>query len=534
MNINASNEKEPDTERQERSKEEVSFIQSHIDTKEAHECLFQWLEKQSEDKFARDHFYINKITKKYYGCIGFWFRIPDETKGGTKVDEVVIVPGCSQVPQELIKLSVYYKYYRTADQTKKDFTPINITEDEAEPKAYELLKTQNPSAFDENGNFKPTGELIGTFLAAVPLWEGTYNSKYGKEHKFYIDAQTGETIGDLYIEKAKGKKKNKDEEQKAPAQQTQTSEEIKNEKNAFVRNNERKENNDDNDDEEEETGERKRYILLTLIIVAAGILCVVLSKIFSPPPSTPPPNFPVSQTTEQITAPAKPKPTPLQIRKEENETEKPEETADKILKLLAGKKYEEVAGMISSSPDFSDQSGDRTKDFSDAKLLADYYSKTSNLIPEKTSKLTTEENSDNSGTTPGATEEKNETEVKVQTSYVESGSWNDSGEERTYRGLCVFTLVKEDGTWKIKNVNIQSEQIEEKADEETSKTSSQSGQEQNYSESSDYSSGDTAAQGQGQDKTADSPQIILSPQPIPDLQPSASGTESGSAGGSVE
>lgn len=179
-------------------------------TAEAHNILYQWLEKQSDGHFERDRFSINKIYKKYYGCIVFWFSIKQHADIARsplepgKKHEIVIIPGNSAVPTEAITLAQNYDFMQLTEinpsgLTHDEFMPICVSEEDVKDKAIEKLKKQQPSFFDENGELKNGIDLNMSFPAALPFWEGTYHQRPGRDHKFLIEAQTGEIDGDSYI-----------------------------------------------------------------------------------------------------------------------------------------------------------------------------------------------------------------------------------------------------------------------------------------------------------------------------------------------
>ena len=198
-----------DNESQNVPEQELYTLPFSILTAEAHNILYQWLEKQSTDHFERDRFSINKIYKKYYGCIVFWFSIKshvalaDSLMEPGKKHEIVIIPGNHTVPNEVLNLSQHYDFMKLteinpAGLSHDEFTPIVVNEDEVRDKAFEKLKKQQPSFFNEDDSLKDGIELNMSFPAALPFWEGTYHQRSGRDHKFFIEAQTGEIDGDKY------------------------------------------------------------------------------------------------------------------------------------------------------------------------------------------------------------------------------------------------------------------------------------------------------------------------------------------------
>lgn len=212
INSNRIPNDEPQTERENSSatgndmNEELFTLPFSILTAEAHNILFQWLEKQSEGHFSRDNFSIGKIYKKFYGAHAFWYSVkPEAMKSGgfATPREIVIIPGSSSVPQEVIELAAHYDFMKLIDLDKKalsvtEYAPIKVDIKESEAKALEKLKKQQPSFFDGDDNLKSGVELEIAFPIALPVWEGFYTMGLSKEHRFYIEAQTGEIQGEAY------------------------------------------------------------------------------------------------------------------------------------------------------------------------------------------------------------------------------------------------------------------------------------------------------------------------------------------------
>lgn len=473
----------------------ASILQSYIDTKQAHDLLFQWIEKQNSETYVRDHFYINKMIKNYYGCIGFWFRTKAINPQERPMDIIITVPGSNKVPDAVIELSKNDNFRKFEQEEQKSYTPIVISEEEAEPRAYELLKKQYPNLFDEFGKLTEETDLLGSFLVAIPIWEGTYNSKYGKEHKFYIDAQTGEVTGDLYNDKSKTNKKptkrltTKDLEKlttnsdkaKTEKEKTNNSESKKEEKtkSKSQKTNENTENIDENKETEEE--ERKRYIVIALIVLAIAILLFIFSQILKPNHD---PNKPNPQNTS-ITAQQKPKYTPPpkdKVEKVKIEKETPEKFVDSIIKKLITQKYNEINELMSKNPDeimeIEDGYTNITSMFKDVGQLEDYYSKTTSIFPEKTTKIfgktkekkdVVENNLPDGSAIPSVIKEQAKEEnnlVSVSTSYIETykeSNSDDNSAEKKDRTILIFTLSTEDNKTKIKSVHRKYETVDESA-----------------------------------------------------------------------
>ncbi len=476
----------------------ASILQSYIDTKQAHDLLFQWIEKQNSETYVRDHFFLNKMIKNYYGCIGFWFKTKAINPQEKPLDIIITVPGSNKVPDAVIELSKNDNF-RKFEQEQKNYTPILISEEEAEPRAYELLKKQYPTLFDEFGKLTEETELLGTFLVAIPIWEGTYNSKYGREHKFYIDAQTGEVTGDLYNDKSKINKKptkrltakdleklntNSDKTDitaKTEKEKINNSESKKEEKVKSQKPQKSNENRDDvEDNKETEEDERKRYVLIALIVLAIAILLFIFSQILKPNHD---PNKPNPHNTS-ITAQQKPKYTPPPKDKVDNKTkierETPEKFVDSIIKKLISQKYKEINELISKNPDeviqIEEGYTNITSMFRDLGQLEDYYSKTTSIFPEKTTKIfgKTEKNKDVSenvlsdgSAIPSVIKEQAKEEnnlISISTSYIET--YKDSSSEATEkkdRTILIFTLSTEDNKTKVKSVHRKYETVDDSA-----------------------------------------------------------------------
>ena len=479
----------------------ASILQSYIDTKQAHDLLFQWIEKQNSETYVRDHFFLNKMIKNYYGCIGFWFKTKAINPQEKPMDIIITVPGSNKVPDAVIELSKNDNF-RKFEQEPKNYTPIIISEEEAEPRAYELLKKQYPNLFDEFGKLTEETELLGTFLVAIPIWEGTYNSKYGREHKFYIDAQTGEVTGDLYNDKSKANKKPtkrltakdleklntnsdktditaKTEKEKTNNNESKKEEKIKSQKSKKSNENENKDDIEDNKEIEED--DRKRYIVIALIVLAIAILLFIFSQILKPNHD---PNKPNPQNTS-ITAQQKPKYTPPpkdKVEKAKIERETPEKFVDSIIKKLITQKYNEISELMSKNPDEAIQIEEGytniTSMFRDVGQLEDYYSKTTSIFPEKTTKIfgKTEEKKDvvennlpDGSAIPSVIKEQAKEEnnlVSVSTSYIETykeSNSDDNSAEKKDRTVLIFTLSIEDNKTKIKSVHRKYETVDDSA-----------------------------------------------------------------------
>ena len=321
------------------------------------------------------------------------------------------------------------------------------------------------------------------------------NVRINKTNRIYIDAQTGEVTGDLYNDKSKTNKKptkrltTKDLEKlttnsdkaKTEREKTNNSESKKEEKtkSKSQKTNENTENIDENKETEEE--ERKRYIVIALIVLAIAILLFIFSQILKPNHD---PNKPNPQNTS-ITAQQKPKYTPPpkdKVEKVKIEKETPEKFVDSIIKKLITQKYNEINELMSKNPDemmeIEDGYTNITSMFKDVGQLEDYYSKTTSIFPEKTTKIfgktkeqkdVVENNLPDGSAIPSVIKEQAKEEnnlVSVSTSYIETykeSNSDDNSAEKKDRTILIFTLSTEDNKTKIKSVHRKYETVDESA-----------------------------------------------------------------------
>lgn len=572
------------------NEQEIISLPSYIDTSKAHECFYKWVEDQSGEQFAREVFNINRLNKKYYGCICFWFR----TKGASKTDTVIAVPGSDMVPDALIKLSGNYDYTEQ-DDTDRACTEITADEDEAEEEALRRLKNEHPEFFGEDGELKNT-KLLASFHASIPVWEGTYSVKYGKEHKFFIDAQTGEASGENCSDKEKNsilKSKQKKAKKQAPAPKSEDSADQQTPDETVP---ETEEETEEDIKEAEEA--KKRYILISLIIIALIGLMLVINMLLNigKTPKTPANGKPAQ--TSNINAKSKPKFDPKSIiRKEEKKEDlgSAESFANGLINSIKMRNFPDIYGkMVSENektsivfPEASEGFEDITNEFDGS--LEHYFEHTSAIFPEGKAKLIKEETSeiqpsellDGTDSESSAKPEGKKT-VKiaiVESSFIESGNWSDNPDapETRNRQICRFTLIKRDKDWKICRVEEKNETpSEEDIEKVIGKTEQYSQVEENKSgenkeeekpsepssePQSNTGSDQTAQEPQEQIQTSspeppqtssrheeeyrqappppprEKPQFTLPPSPKPEPRAASSATEgsdSGSAGGSVE
>lgn len=573
---------ETDNREAEGSQNDVSILASYIDTTEAHERLYKWLEAQSGEQFVRDVFFINKMTKNYYGCIGFWFKTRPASKDGKASNTIVVVPGGGDVPEELTRLSENYNYFKV-DEAEKEFTPITVSEDEAEPLAYEMLRKRKPSLFDENGGLKEGTELVGSFNAALPLWEGTYNVKFGREHKFYIDAQTGEVTGESCSDKEKSKIKGKAKKaRKAAAVQAVPNREPE----AASANDAPKApeqasapaaGNEGGDDGGDDEDARKRYVLIGLIVVGIVVLMLIINAITKPSPANRPPS-PGQTVPTSINAKSKPKFDPKTMIKKEAQ-KKDENSAEafvnKIMDGLKMRSFDKLQSMMAPAEEL-DRDGlseegftNRTEELNGG--FEGYFAKSTAIFPERSAKVvkedaeTVESGSDASGSSNG--ESKPAAKVTKRTAVVESSfieDYKDSpdAQEIKNRQICRFTITRTDSgdpktpsEWRIVRIETKyetpsQEDVEKITGKKTEAYSKIDGDENPQAKEEpknelSQTEGQPAAAPQSQPAPVNSdpvrvqtekPQIVLPEisKPEPRATSASEGSESGSAGGSVE
>ena len=205
----------------------------------------------------------------------------------------------------------------------------------------------------------------------------------------------------------------------------------------------------------------------------------ISSKILTPNHDPKQPN----PKTTSITATPKPKYTPPpkdKVEKQKVEKETPEKFTDSVIKKLISQKYKDINELMSKNPDETmeiEEYTNITSMFRDLGQLEDYYSKTTSIFPEKTTKVfksdsdkTLEENKLPDGSAiPEVIKEqaKGENElISVSTSYIETykdGNSDENATEKKDRTVLIFTLSTEDDKTKIKSVHRKYEQVDESA-----------------------------------------------------------------------
>ncbi|MDQ7822463.1 MAG: zinc ribbon domain-containing protein [Candidatus Eremiobacteraeota bacterium] len=186
---------------------------------DAHTLIYSWLEAQQQDTYERENFHILRMNKKYYGCWLFWYIVsengdkctglsmeksdleaPQETQKRTKI---ILVPGSNEIPQEVVKLSVHYDFMELCELDEKvvdssEFVVPTLDESEAQKKALEKLKAEEPALFDYQGRLQESAKLSHSVSVFLPVWEGAYDYRGGREYTFFINGQKGQIEGEEF------------------------------------------------------------------------------------------------------------------------------------------------------------------------------------------------------------------------------------------------------------------------------------------------------------------------------------------------
>jgi hypothetical protein len=191
-----------------------------VSVSDAHVLLFNWLEKLQGDFYKRDLFHILRMNKKYYGFWLLWFLVPaemslsgedkmldqaqdkDAAPDQGKKKKIIIIPG-GDYPSEVINLLPNYDFMELSLLEQKmmsgpDYMAIARSEKSAHEEALARLETEEPSLFDEKGELLPGISLCHRIPVGLPVWEGAYNFRGGKECPFYINGQKGKLIGEEF------------------------------------------------------------------------------------------------------------------------------------------------------------------------------------------------------------------------------------------------------------------------------------------------------------------------------------------------
>ncbi|MHC9544500.1 MAG: hypothetical protein AB9903_33710 [Vulcanimicrobiota bacterium] len=192
-----------------------------VNVQDAHSILYGWLETMNGEHYEREHFHIAKMNKKYYGCWLFWFIVPEghqlkeeesvPSSSGTeagKRKKLIIIPGSPSVPAQLGELSKFYDYMELCmlDEkisTSSEFASITVPEKNAFDEALKRLGEEEPSLFDERGILSPEVNIQYKVPIALPLWEGAYDYRGGRECLFFIDGQKGKIIGEKFTQNSR-------------------------------------------------------------------------------------------------------------------------------------------------------------------------------------------------------------------------------------------------------------------------------------------------------------------------------------------
>lgn len=180
-----------------------------ISVSDAHSILFGWLEKQEGENYDREHFHILRMNKKYYECWLFWFLIPQKQEQqvspqndgeAEKAKKIIIVRGGDEIPQEVLHLSSYCDFMELCLLDEKiyqspEYVSTSLTEDTAYLEATKKLRKEEPLLFDDNGALRAGVELSHKVPVALPVWEGAYDYRGGRECPFFINGQKGQVVG---------------------------------------------------------------------------------------------------------------------------------------------------------------------------------------------------------------------------------------------------------------------------------------------------------------------------------------------------
>lgn len=184
--------------------DEVYTLPFQINTPEAHTSVFSWLESRAEERFVRDDFTISKMEKRYYNFRLFWFNSKIELvdlhgNPVSRKSEIILLPASGDVPRDVTAVAAASDFMKICEYTQ----PVpgkSFFVDNAKGRAFAELQKRQPQLFDEYENLLPGVELALDINLVFPAWEGSYRYRGGREYRFYINGQTGETSG----EKASG------------------------------------------------------------------------------------------------------------------------------------------------------------------------------------------------------------------------------------------------------------------------------------------------------------------------------------------
>lgn len=196
------------------STEETSYytVPFTISVSDAHSILFKWFEKMEGEHYNREHFHITRMNKKYYGCWLFWFLSPQrqektqDTQASVsmeKTKKIIVVPGGDSVPQEVLAITSQYDFMDLCILDNKisqspEFIPVSISENIAYNEAIKQLKIEEPNLVDDNNRLIPEVQLTHKIPVGLPVWEGSYDYRGGKECSFFINGQKGNIEGEEF------------------------------------------------------------------------------------------------------------------------------------------------------------------------------------------------------------------------------------------------------------------------------------------------------------------------------------------------
>lgn len=157
-----------------------------------------------------------RMNKKYYGCWLFWFIVPEDLRASDdqpvssspagetgKRKKLIVIPGSAAVPAQMRDLSRFYDFMELCTLDEKisagsEFTGITVSERDAFEEARKRLREDEGSLFDEKGALSPEVKIVHKVPIALPLWEGAYDFRGGRECLFFIDGQKGNIIGEEF------------------------------------------------------------------------------------------------------------------------------------------------------------------------------------------------------------------------------------------------------------------------------------------------------------------------------------------------
>lgn len=306
---------------------------------------------------------------------------------------------------------------------------------------------------------------------------------------------------------------------------------------------------------------RQKTLFIT-IAVCMAVLSVIICIIMTPSGR----KSSYKNTNQMISAPKKPKfipPPPVKKQEEQKSEMTAEDFCDSIILLLSKRAFNQASSLMAAPSErqmaipLEKETGfeDRSSIFGDGQGLEVYFGKTNAIYQENTAKLIKEE-------------EKSQGKLKikaaiVETSFIESGNWNESSKDVLNRQVCRLSLIKTKDSWKIARIETKNEIPEEgsvdkkklqgygytKAEEAAYKPEEKS-EDIGQTDNADTQNGAPQAAAREEaviseqtyqpsasaaNAKKEAPQIILPQEKAPEIKNEAvEGNETGTAGGSVE